>query len=181
MAAASVFPVLALFLEEGPFLTLLMVVAWVFVLGDITRLLVRRLNTLFYRFFRPLLRETEESRLTGASYVLLGTLGAFALFPQEVAVLAVLFTALGDPVAAMVGARCPGRRVSGKSPWGTAAMIAVGLAVAGMLHATGAIGFRWPVAVGAVASGIAELLPLPLDDNLRTPLVAGGAMVLLGM
>lgn len=181
MAGASAFPVLALFLDEGLFLTLLLVVTWVFVLGDLTRLRVRRLNSLFHRLFHPLLRQVEVSRVTGASYVLLGTLGAFVLFPQDVAILAVLFTALGDPVAAMVGTRCPGRRLSGKSPWGTAAMIAVGLGVAAVLHTIGAIGFRWPVAVGAVASGVTELLPLPLDDNLRVPLVAGAVMAFLGM
>ena len=181
MAAASTFPVLALFLEDGLLLTLLLVVTSVFVLGDLTRLRVRRLNSLFHRLFRPLLREREENRVTGASYVLLGTLGAFALFSQDVAILAVLFTALGDPVAAMVGVRCPGRRISGKSPWGTAAMIAVGLGVAGVLHTIGAIGFRWPVAVGAFVSGLTEMLPLPLDDNLRVPLVAGAVMALLGM
>ena len=181
MAAASAFPVLALFLGEGPFLTLLLAVTLVFVLGDIARLLAKPFNSLFQRLFRPLLRKAEGSQPTGASYVLLGTLAAFALFTQDVAVLAVLFTALGDPVAAMVGTRCPGRRVHGKSPWGTAAMIAAGLGIAGVLHATDAIGFRWPVAVGALVAGIAELLPLPLDDNLRVPLVAGGAMALLGM
>ena len=181
MAMASIPPVLALFLEEDLFLTLLLAVTYVVVMGDIARLLVGRLNRLFHRLFRPLLRQREENRITGASYVLLGTLGAFALFPSDVAILAVLFTALGDPVAAMVGTRSPGRRIHGKSPWGTAAMIAVGLGVAGVAHITGAIGFRWPVAVGAVVAGIAELLPLPVDDNLRVPLVAGGVMALLGM
>lgn len=181
MVAGSAFPVLALFLAEGLFLVLLLGTTCLFLLGDITRLLVRRLNRLFQRLVRPLLREREQNRVTGASYVLLGTLGAFALFSRDVAVLAVLFTALGDPVAALVGVRSPGKRIHGKSPWGTAAMIAVGLVVAGVLHTTGAIGFRWPVAVGAVVAGITELLPLPLDDNLRVPLVAGGAMALLGM
>ena len=181
MAMASIPPVLALLLEEDLFHTLLLAVTYAVVLGDIARLLIRRLNRLFHRLFRPLLRQKEESRITGASYILLGTLGAFALFPSDVAILAVLFTALGDPVAAMVGIRAPGRRIHGKSPWGTAAMIVVGLGVAGIAHFTGAIGFRWPVAVGAAAAGIAELLPLPVDDNLRVPLVAGGAMALLGM
>ena len=181
MVAASAFPVLALFLEGTLFLTLLLAATAAFVLGDVTRLLVGRLNRLFHRLFRPLLRKREEIRVTGASYVLLGTLGAFAVFSQDVAILAVLFTALGDPVAAMVGMRSPGRRILGKSPWGTAAMIAVGLGVAGVLHTIGAVSFRWPVAVGAIVAGVAELLPLPLDDNLRVPLVAGGVMALLGM
>ncbi|MEE8442603.1 MAG: hypothetical protein V3S37_02540 [Dehalococcoidia bacterium] len=168
-------------MNEGLFFGLLLAATWVFVLGDLIRLRVSRINNLFTKLFHPLLRQEEADRVTGASYILLGTLGAFALFPRDVAILAVLFTALGDPVAALVGTSCPGPRISGKSPFGTAAMIVVGLVVAAVLHTTNTIGFGWPVAAGAVASGITEMLPLPLDDNLRIPLVAGATMVLLGM
>ena len=177
--ASSVFPVLALFLEEGLLLTLLLATTLLYVGSDVARLLVKRLGKLFSRLFSSLLRESEEERLTGSSYVLLGTLGSFALFPPDVAVLAVLYAALGDPIAAVVGGRFAGKRIAGKSPWGTAAMIAIGLGIAGLLHITGAIGFRWPAAVGAAVAGITELAPLPLDDNLVVPLAAGGVMVLL--
>ena len=184
MAAASTFPLLALFLgEKGKelFLTLLLAAAFIFVLAEVTRLLVRPINRLFQRVFRSLLRQSEESRVTGATYVLLGALGAFALFPRDVAILAVLFTALGDPVAAMVGIRSHGRRFYGKSPWGTLAMALVGVGVAAALHLTGAIGLTWQAGVGAIVAAVTELVPLPLDDNLRVPLVAGGAMALLGL
>ncbi|MBI4200992.1 MAG: hypothetical protein HY531_01730 [Chloroflexi bacterium] len=181
MGAASVFPILAIFLPRGSFLWLLLVMTLLFVTGDLARLRVARLNRLFRRLLAPLLREREERRLTGASYVLLGTLAVFALFSPEVGILAVLFTALGDPVAAVVGRQSPGWRLRGKSPWGTAAMIGAGLATAGVLHAAGVIPFGWPVAVGALVAGFTELLPLPLDDNLRVPLAAAAAMTVLGL
>ena len=181
MAASSAFPVLALLLDKNPFLTLLLVATLIIVLGDVARLLVRPLNRLFFHLFRPLLRQREESRITGASYGLLGMLAAFVLFPSDVAILAVFFAALGDPAAAMAGIRAPGKRIYGKSPWGTAAMIGMGLGVIGALHVTGQIGFQWQAAVGATVAGAAELLPLPTDDNLHVPLVAGSAMALLGM
>ncbi len=180
MAAASVFPVLALFLEKGTLLPLLLAATGLLVVGDLARLLLPVLNSWFQAIFRPLLRQGEARRVTGASYVLLGTLAAFLMFSRDVAVLAVLFAALGDPVAAMVGIRFPGRHIFRKSIWGTAAMSAVGIGVVGVLHLAGAIEFRWPLIVGAVVAGIAELLPLSVDDNLRVPLAAGGAMALLG-
>lgn len=102
------------------------------------------------------------------------------MFSRDVAVLAVLLAALGDPVAAMVGIRFPGRHIFRKSIWGTAAMSAVEIGAVGVLHLAGAIEFRWFLVAGAVVAGIAELLPLPVDDNLRVPLAAGGAMALLG-
>ncbi len=180
MAAASLFPMLALLLDERTFLPLLLAITALFVLSDVARLRVARLNLWFRKLFGLLLRQGEERRVTGASYILLGTLGAFVLFSRDAAALAVLFTALGDPAAAMVGIRFPGKPIFGKSLWGTAAMVAVGLAVAGAMQVAGVIDFRGAIAVGALVAGIAELLPLPLDDNLRVPLLAGAAMSLLG-
>ena len=181
MAGSSICPVLALFVQRDLVVTLLLGATVLFVVGDVVRLLVGRLNRLFHRLFRQLLRKAEESRITGASYMLLGTVGAFVLFSKDVAILAVFFAALGDPIAAMIGIRVPGKRVFGKSLLGTMAMIAVALGVAGILHVTAGIGVRWPVVVGAMVAGIVELLPLPLDDNLRVPIVAGTAMTFLGM
>ena len=181
MVATSFFPLLALFVERDLLLTLLRASPAVFVIGDIARLYLKPLGTLFHRLFGPLLREREGNRVTGASYVLLGTLAVFALLPRDVAILAVIFVAVGDPVAAMVGIRSPGLRMFGKSPLGTAAMIVTCLSVAGVLHWVGAISMGWPVAAGAVVAGLTELLPLPLDDNLWVPLAAGMAMLLLGM
>ena len=181
MVAASFFPLLAFFVERDLLLTLLLASTTLFVIGDIARIYLRPLGRLFHRLFGVLLREREGTGVTGASYVLLSTLAAFALLPRDVAILAVLFVALGDPVAAIVGIRSPGPRVFGKSPWGTAAMIANCLSVAGVLHWAGVTSLGWPVAVGAVVAGLTELLPLPLDDNLWVPLTAGMAMVLLGM
>ncbi len=181
MVFASVFPVMALLLPYAWLLIILLATAALVVLVDLARLRVNRLNAIFLRFFRPVVRPREETRVTGASYVLLGTLGAFVLYPRDAAVLAVLFTSLGDPVAGMVGQRAPGWRILGKSPWGTAAMVATGLAVAGLMHFTGVIGFRWQIAAGALVAGIVELLSLPPDDNVWVPLAAGGFITLSGL
>lgn len=179
--SGSVFPVTALFLDEGLFLLLLLSITTAAVAGDAARLLIPSINKLFHRLFGRLLRVREAYRVTGASYNLLGTLGAFAIFPRDVAVLAVLFTSVGDPIAGLAGVRAPGWRAFGKSPVGTAAMAVAGIGVAGLLHAVGEISFGWPVAVGALTAAVVELLPLRVDDNLRVPLVSGAAMVALGM
>ncbi|MBI4198981.1 MAG: hypothetical protein HY535_00710 [Chloroflexi bacterium] len=181
MAAASLFPVLALVLARDMLLTLLLGTATLMVGAEALRVAFPRFNALFRQAFRGLMRAEEERHVTGATYVLLGTLACFALFPRDLAILAVLFVALGDPAAALVGRRFPRGRVFGKSPWGSLAMVATGLAVGGLLHAAGAVEFHWIMAVGAVVATAAELLPLPLDDNLRVPLLAGGAMTLLAV
>jgi dolichol kinase len=69
----------------------------------------------------------------------------------------------------------------GKSPAGTAAFIAVSLAVVGVLVGGNAIEFHWGLLVGAVIAGLVELASLPPDDNMAVPLVAGAAMHFLGV
>lgn len=144
VVSGSVFPVAALFLELRLFLLLLLAATAAAVAGDAARLLIPSVNRLFHRLFGRLLREREAYRVTGASYILLGTLGAFAIFPRDTAILAVLFSSIGDPIAGLAGVRAPGWRVFGKSPVGTAAMAVAGLGIAGLLHAAGEISFGWP-------------------------------------
>ena len=90
------------------------------------------------RWLSPLLKADEGQRLTGATYLVIGALFTFLFFDADVAVAALLFLSLGDPVAALVGRRMPGPRIFGKSPGGTAAFAAVGLATVGVLTGTGA-------------------------------------------
>ena len=52
--------------------------------------------------------------------------------------------------------------------------------VVAALVGTGAVDYHWGLLVGAGIAGLAELLPLRLDDNLSVPLVSGAAMHLLG-
>ena len=182
MSAGALFPVLALIMEEDPFFALLLVTSVAVVGGDTTRLLVPPLNRVFVRSLAPLLRSDEKNRIVGASYALLGILGAFALFDdRDVAVVAVLFLALGDPVAAMVGIRLRRGPVFGKSLSGSVAMVMAALAVVAVLHVTGAIDFRWAFVAGAVAATAIELLPLPVNDNLTIPLGAGATMAFAGI
>jgi len=37
----------------------------------------------------------------------------------------------------------------------------------------------WPMVVGAVCATLIEFFPLPLNDNLTSPLAAGGVMMLI--
>ena len=113
--------------------------------------------------------------------MVVGGLFAFLFFGSDVAVPALLFLSLGDPIAALVGRRMPGPRVLGKSPGGTAAFVIVALAVVAVLVGSDAIDYHWGLWLGALIAGIVELAPVPPDDNLAVPLVGGAAMHFLGV
>ena len=148
---------------------------------DLARFRVERLNRVFLHWLAPLLKADEGSRITGASYMAMAALVVFLVFDRPVAVAALLFLSLGDPAAALVGRRMPGPRILGKSPVGTAAFIAVSWAVVGVMVGGGVVDYHWGLLAGAVAAGLAELAPLPVDDNLTVPIAASTAMYFFGV
>ena len=137
-------------------------------------------NQVVFRLCAPLLKAGGDRRITGASYMVIAGLIAFLLSGTAVAVSAMLFLALGDPAAALVGRRMPGPRLFGKSPVGTAAFLAVSLLVVAVLVGSGRFPYHWALLVGGAVAALVELAPVPPDDNLTIPLAAGGAMHLLG-
>ena len=133
------------------------------------------------RWLRPVLKETEDRRITGATYIAISALVAFLVFDKPVAIVALFFLSLGDPVAALVGSRMGGARVFGKSPAGTLAFLAVGVATASLLSVAGVVSFHWALAAGAGVAAAVELAPSILDDNLTIPLISGAAMTWMGV
>ena len=136
-------------------------------------------NKQIIAWLKPILKESEDRRLTGATYIAISALVAFLVFDEPVAIAALLFLSFGDPVAAIVGGRFRGFRIGNKSPMGTLAFFGVATAVTGVLVAGDVVSFHWALLAGAAVAALIELVPLPLDDNLTVPLVAGGAMQLM--
>jgi len=181
LTAGSSIPVAGIFAPEQWMLIALAVVSGGGLGLDLARFRLSWLNRQFLRWLAPLLKYDEGHRFTGATYLVVAGLLAFLFFDAAVAVPAMLFLSLGDPVAALVGRRTRGPRVWGKSPAGTAAFIAVSLAAVGVLVGGNAIEFHWGLLVGAGIAGLVELASLPPDDNLAVPLVAAAAMHFLGV
>ena len=178
-AVAGSLPPLAGILAPMPELVVILaVLAFGSLSLDLTRFRVSWLNRLFLRWLRLLLKSSEDRRITGATYLLVAAFLAFLLFDRPVAIAVLLFLSLGDPAAALVGRPMPGPRLFGKSPVGTLAFIGVSLLVGAALVVAGIAPFHWGLLAGAVVAGLVELAPLPGDDNLWVPLIAGAVMQL---
>ena len=110
-----------------------------------------------------------------------GCLLTVLVFPREIAALAIVFLALGDPAAAVVDAWKGNARLWRKSLWGDLACIAVCLLAATLV----AIFFREPrlaVAItGGIFAGIFQAVPLRLNDNLTIPIGSALAMAIAGL
>ena len=181
VVAGSCIPIAGIFAPHSEFVVALVVLAVGALLLDLSRFGIGPLNRLYLRLMAPLLKSDEESHITGATYMLIAAALVLWLFGKEVGVPVMLYLSLGDPAAAIVGRRMPGPRLLGKSPGGTAAFMAVGAAVAGILIATGVVEHHWALWAGVAIAALVELAGIPPDDNLVIPLIAGAAMWAMGL
>ena len=142
---------------------------------DVLRLQERRVRRLFRDFLGGMLREHEELGLLGSTYLLIAALLAVDLFPRPMAAAALGFTVLGDAFAAIVGKAWGRTPVFRKTLEGGLGGLLACLVWVAVLAAAGLL--PWSVLlVGALAASLAEILPIPLDDNLAMTLMAGYAM-----
>jgi len=127
------------------------------------------LSRLFYRVFGPLLRHQEKKKLAGVTYLFMGGLLVFALFPKEIAALSVLYLAVGDGMATIVGLSFGKHSIGKKTFEGTIAFIISSFLVSFVVPSVSI----WIRGVGAVFAGILEAIRLPENDNFWIPFGAG--------
>jgi len=149
--------------------------------ADIARAHSSPFNTFIRAIFGPLMRAEELPgveagiRFNGATCVLVGAALMALLFPLRVAVPVLAMAMLADAAAALVGRRW------GQHPWGslsatvegTTAFVGTGLAIMAYFPAV-AFG---PAAAGVLVGAVVEVLPLPINDNIRVPVAAGFVVV----
>ena len=179
IAAASVFPLIALALDQQIMIVLAAVGTGSALVLEISRRRLQSLNKWFLTTFSVLLKKSESGQTLGSSYLLAATLIAFLLFDKEVAILALLYLAIGDPLAALVGQRYGRIKIRKKSLEGALAF-AAGAALVSWILIAGGLDASYSMAMaGAGLASIIELMSLPPDDNVTVPLASGGLMMAL--
>ena len=178
LIAASSTTLLALVMPEHAYMPLIGGGALLGLVLDCSRPRLSALNRLFLGIFRPILKQSETTEITGATWFLVAAFFTFYFFGPPVAIPVLMFVAVGDPAAALVGAHFPGPRLWNKSPAGAVAFVAASLGSWAILSALGFGSWTWPVVIAAVIAAAVELTPLPADDNLTVPLIAGAVMTL---
>jgi len=144
---------------------------------EVVRLNNPKARTLFYYIFGKMVREHERFNLLGSTYVLLTCLLCAWAFWRPIAIVSMAFLVVGDGLAAIVGRSIGRHRVFGKTIEGSLACFLACVLVA---WAYPGDPFTWRMILGgALAATIFELVPIPLDDNLRISLSAGFTMTLL--
>lgn len=178
LIAGSTFPIALVFAPQTPLLYAAAALAGGSLLGEALRFRFAALNHRLTSVLQILMKEQEYGTLFGSTYMLAATVIVIGSMDQPVATLALFYLSIGDPVAALVGERLGRHKMFGKSLEGTTAFAAASLTVGSLLVATSLDTTYAVMAVGALAAAIAEVAPLPVDDNFKVPLIAGGVMAL---
>ena len=158
-------------------------------LGMLVVDIVRSRNKVFRRFFLGLfgkvLRGKEhEGGMTASTVLMASAALTILLFRTEIAVSALVFLSVGDTFAALIGKKF-GKTVlvSGRTLEGSlSAFLSCLLMSLPLMQISAAKGWTLSptaLAVGALAATLAELFEIPLDDNLRIPMLAGLVMEMI--
>jgi dolichol kinase len=136
------------------------------------------LERMFKGILGPALRPDEQQGPTAGTWSMVGIVITLVLLEREVAIPAMLFAQIGDPVAEIVGRRWGRHRLpNSKSLEGSLGCFmvsaAIGLACSRFLPISGGI-----AVLGALVATVAEMVPLPVGDNLWMAPIAGLAMVM---
>lgn len=161
------------FTSERLVLSVLVPFFLLYLLVDLLRLAHPGLAGLFRRYFmRRVLREKEEFALMGSTYFLFASILTILLFPKPIAITSLLILILSDTAAAFVGKGFGRRFLYGKTVEGSVAFLISSLLIVWLYPGLD----RLSGSLAALGSTLVEMLPLPFDDNLTIPLVAGAIM-----
>ena len=154
---------------------ILLPIAILFLLIELFRLQNKTFKRIFFNMFGLILRKHEHNDFTGATYLIISSLFSIAIFSPKIAFIALSFLAIGDTVAAIVG-KSQGKRQFLRTPKSLEGSLACFVATFSF-----AIFFIHPVLAffGAITATVAEATEIPLDDNIKIPVMSGIVMQLL--
>jgi len=176
--ATSLFPLSSLFLPRAAFWASTASLAAIVLLFELLRLHFKSINRWFVFLFRSVMKEKEFAALAASTYVPFSALIAFLLFEKSVAIAAMCFLAIGDPLSGIVGTRFGKRKLFDKSMEGNFACFSACLVVGLTLSCSILDISPVVVLIGAFSAAFIQALPLPVNDNLTIPLFAGLCMSL---
>ncbi len=148
-------------------------------LMEMARLRNGSLNERIVKAMGPIMRTSEVDRFSGMPFYIASSVLAIAIFPREIAALSILYLAIGDPLASLAGilwGERGGRLPNGKSLVGTLAGVVACMSVSFFFLRTQGFPDHHLLVltlIGGLAGGVAELLPLEVDDNFSIPVVSG--------
>ena len=164
------------FQDKSFFLIILFILVLIFLVIDLTREKNKHIKIVFNIFFNKLMRKHElDGSLTGATWVMISAFITILIFPKNIAILSLIFMSIGDTLAGLVGRRVGKLKIGEKTVEG---FLFGFLACALISYNYKLIPFSISI-YGSLVGMIFEVLPLPLDDNLKIPISSALIMYII--
>jgi diacylglycerol kinase (CTP) len=184
MMNGSIIAMLYLFyLEKSDLVTFLGIIASVIFIAEQVRLKYPELSDFFSKMNNLLYRAEEQFEIASAMPYAASCLLVVFAFPKAIAIITVLFLALGDPLAAIVGIKYGKHKItSNRSMEGSIAFFWISFAICFFIMKY----FHdniWQILLFAFFGGIiglvADFIETRLDDNITIPFISAPLLLLL--
>lgn len=162
-------------------LRLAFITTFCFLAVDVLRQSIPTLNNFVFKVLGPIMREQERNKLAGTSWLLIGVTIIVFLFSDDVVTLSLLFLALGDPVASLIGVKYGKDKIVGnKTLQGTIAAFTVCFIISTIYFYYQNFMTDRILIVSVIAGligALSELIPiLKLDDNFTYPVLSSSLL-----
>jgi len=150
-------------------------VALFFILLDLVRFFHRKTEELFKTRIKSFFKKEEYGRFSSMTMFLVAGFITILVFKKDIAIAAFTFLIFGDIFSKIFGLGFGQHKILNKTLEGSLAYLGGALICGYILYTT----LHIPVfllTIGALATAIAELLSLGLDDNLTVALISGAVM-----
>lgn len=177
-------PIVSVFLDKGTTVTILLGMAILAVVIDITTKTNPFIRDWYLKYFGSMLRKHERKRkkivLNGASWVLISAVITYFFFPKTIAIVAFTILIICDLMAALIGRKFGKHKLFKKSWEGTIAFFVFGFMITTVYGQVFNAPLSFYIAgfIGSILSGFVEVTSkeFKIDDNLSIPISAGIAM-----
>jgi glycerol-3-phosphate acyltransferase PlsY len=156
------------------------IVAIVFIVLDITRILNKQTNELLTVKIKSIFRKGEEKKFSSMTIFLVATFITILLFEKNIAITALTFLIFGDIFSKIFGLAFGRHKIFKKTLEGTLAYFGCVLICGFVLYNLFiSIGIGLPITIlilGGIAAPLVELFSFQLNDNFTVSLICGAIM-----
>jgi len=176
---AALFVVFSFFVSHNILLDVIGALALFFIILDLLRLLIGRVNFLFFARLKGFFKEKEKSKFSSMTLFLTAIFILFLAFPGNIASVAALFLIFGDLAAKVFGLIFGKTKFLTKTLEGTVAYFVFSLSAGFTFSLFSPLPF-WILTLGALTAALVEPLSIfGIDDNFTVGLISGSLMYAL--
>jgi glycerol-3-phosphate acyltransferase PlsY len=172
---AVLFIIFHFYLEKVASLTIIGIIALIFILVDISRILSKQTQKIFTEKVKSLLRKEEIKNFSSMTAFLVALFLTLLIFEKNIAITSVTFITFGDLFSKIFGLGFGRKKIFDKTLEGSLAYLGCVLICSFILYNLITIDF-YIILIGALSAPLIELFSIRINDNFTVPLISASFM-----